>query len=246
MKCPGQDPRCWSGNMATEVPCPECGSLVEFFKDEGSGRCRRCGHRFLNPGVDFGCAQWCSVAEQCIGIAPARSSAAAPSGDGALAARLIQAIEEQTRQEPSRLARALRAFQCAKELVASEGGEPRIILAAALLLGAGASAPSGTPLAEEAVLLQAVPDEVTRARICRIIAACRRNEALDVPEFKIVWDACRLAAMAEQSNWPVAGGGAESGEARTLWTESARRKASSRLPGPTPPGAKSEGGSAPS
>ena len=71
MKCPGQDRRYWKGGAVFEVPCPECGYTVEIFKDESAGRCRHCGHRFLSPGTDFGCAQWCSLSNECLGIDPA-------------------------------------------------------------------------------------------------------------------------------------------------------------------------------
>ncbi|MGA2066288.1 MAG: DUF3786 domain-containing protein [Thermoguttaceae bacterium] len=70
MKCPGQDSRYWTGDPVVETPCPECGATVEIFRDESAGRCRRCGHRFLNPGANFGCAQWCSLAKECVGFIP--------------------------------------------------------------------------------------------------------------------------------------------------------------------------------
>jgi hypothetical protein len=42
---------------------------VEFFKDEVKRKCR-CGHVIVNPKLDFGCAEWCQYAEQCIGETP--------------------------------------------------------------------------------------------------------------------------------------------------------------------------------
>ena len=136
MKCPGQDPRYWTGEVVVEVPCPECGAGVEIFRDENAGRCRRCGHRFQNPGADFGCAQWCAMANECLGISPQRQPQAG-AAEGALAARLIQWIEPQFKDDPPRIARALKAFQRAKELVRQEGGDPRVVFCAALLLAVG-------------------------------------------------------------------------------------------------------------
>ena len=70
MKCPGQDSQHWKSGAVFEVKCPKCGTEVEFFKDDPSRKCGNCGHRFLNPDLDFGCASYCQYAEQCIGNLP--------------------------------------------------------------------------------------------------------------------------------------------------------------------------------
>lgn len=70
MKCPGQDTRYWKADAVSEAKCPRCGSDVEFFKDDTTRRCPACGHRFVNPAMDFGCASYCRYAEQCLGALP--------------------------------------------------------------------------------------------------------------------------------------------------------------------------------
>ncbi len=70
MKCPGQDSRYWKPGAIFEVRCPKCGSQVEFFKDDTTRLCKKCGHRFVNPKMDFGCASYCPYAEQCLGDLP--------------------------------------------------------------------------------------------------------------------------------------------------------------------------------
>jgi hypothetical protein len=136
MRCPGQDRRYWKEDAVFDVPCPKCGAAVEFFKDESSGRCRQCGHKLKNPKMALDCAQWCAYAEKCLGIVPeARASAAGK--EGAVASRLIQAVKDEFEADPSRLGRALIAFQHAKELLAKEGGDPTVVLPAALLLEVG-------------------------------------------------------------------------------------------------------------
>ncbi len=67
MKCPGQDSRLWGPEAIFEAKCPECGGPIEFFKDESSRKCRKCGHKVLNPKMDFGCAAYCRYAAQCLG-----------------------------------------------------------------------------------------------------------------------------------------------------------------------------------
>ena len=69
MRCPGQDLRFWKPEDIFEAQCPKCGSRVEFFKDEVRRKCR-CGHEIVNPRMNFGCAQWCQYAEQCVGVLP--------------------------------------------------------------------------------------------------------------------------------------------------------------------------------
>jgi len=184
-----------------DVPCPECGASVEFFKDETSGRCTKCGHRFRNPGIDFGCATWCSLAEQCLGFAPEGDSAPT-STEGALAGRLIQQIGEELKDAPARMISALKAFHHAKELVAKEGGVPRIALAASLLLEIadspeGDANDAGKECGQEIrqMLVEAGADEETTHDVSEIIGCCRSGKQLDGIEFKIVCDAERLARL---------------------------------------------------
>ena len=70
MRCPGQDSRYWKPGAVYDVACPHCGSQVEFFKDESTRRCKKCGNKIINPKMDFGCASYCKYAEQCIGELP--------------------------------------------------------------------------------------------------------------------------------------------------------------------------------
>lgn len=70
MQCPGQDNRYWDGEAVFEAPCPHCGNVLEFFKDDSQRSCKQCGNRVLNPRIDFGCAAYCSHAEQCLGSMP--------------------------------------------------------------------------------------------------------------------------------------------------------------------------------
>ena len=251
MKCPGQDRRYWTGAAAVEVPCPECGAAVEVFRDESRGRCPRCGHRFANPGTDFGCAKWCSLAKECLGFAPERQSAA-ESGEGPLAARLLQMLEERLKKEPMRLAYALRVFQHAKDLVSKEGGDPRVVLTAALWLAAdargdqpapstGAGSMPGPPASAEAeaAAQRLGLDTYTWERVEAILDGYRSGAEPDTIEFRIVWDSHRLARLAQgSSNGGLAGVGIGIGE--RLKTEAGRRKAQSLLQ-PAAPSPQAEG-----
>jgi hypothetical protein len=239
MKCPGQDRRYWAADAVAEMPCPRCGSAVEIFKDESSGRCARCGYRFLNPGADFGCAQWCAMAEQCVGPVPqAQSSSGA--GNRAPAARLIEGIEEAIGQDQARLARALRAFQYAKELAAKEGGDPRVALAAALLLEIGFPdsellESSGGPVPECGALFRANVildgsglDAESRRQVWQILQGAQPGNELRTVEHNIAWDCYRLTRLAEvYRDGPATE--AAGAIASRLQTEAAKQKAGDLL-----------------
>jgi hypothetical protein len=70
MQCHGQDSRYWDGAAVFEAPCPKCGTVVEFFKDDNTRKCGGCGEKVLNPRMDFGCASYCPYATQCLGELP--------------------------------------------------------------------------------------------------------------------------------------------------------------------------------
>ncbi|MFO7606613.1 MAG: HD domain-containing protein [Desulfurivibrionaceae bacterium] len=70
MQCPGQDSRYWDGEAVFEEKCPKCGAAIEFFKDDNTRKCGKCGHKALNPRIDFGCASYCPYASQCLGELP--------------------------------------------------------------------------------------------------------------------------------------------------------------------------------
>ncbi|MBN2475055.1 MAG: hypothetical protein JXB62_10635 [Pirellulales bacterium] len=207
MRCPGQDRAYWKDDAASETPCPKCGYAVEFFKDESSGRCPKCGHRFGNPKVSFDCAKWCSFAEQCLGFRPQRSIQGNP-GEGALVARLIREIKSHFAAEQPRIADALTVFQCARELLAKEGGDPRIVSAAALVWELDADQPRrpGESAAEppdatrstthaRRIMQAAGLEEDLIACVCRVLESCRTGNATDTVEFQVVSDARLLAHL---------------------------------------------------
>jgi hypothetical protein len=204
MRCPGQDRRYWTEDAVFEVPCPECGKSVELFKDETSARCTGCGHRFRNPGIDFGCAQWCALAEQCLGLVPERD-ADSQSKEGALAGVLIQRLSEIFASDVSRLARSLKVYHYAKELVPKLPADPRITLAAALLSGLcvrsldepQTATADGSDKAQQ-ILQEIGVDENTTARVHEILACYETGKVLDCVEFHIVHDAHTLDTLAAQ------------------------------------------------
>ena len=66
-KCPGQNMRFWGPGDIFDVPCPQCGEAVEFFRDDSKRRCANCGKLIFNPRQNFSCAAWCPAARDCLG-----------------------------------------------------------------------------------------------------------------------------------------------------------------------------------
>lgn len=65
--CPGQDKRNWASKDVYECPCPFCGYLIEFWKDDVKRKCKNCGKVIKNLKKDLGCAEWCKSSDKCIG-----------------------------------------------------------------------------------------------------------------------------------------------------------------------------------
>ena len=130
MKCPGQDTQYWSPGAIFEVDCPKCGQSVEFFKDDTSRKCGNCGHRFVNPNMDFGCAAYCQFAEQCIGNLPPELLA---QKDDLLKDRVAIEMKRYFKNDFYRIGHATRVARYAERIGKSEKGNMAVILSAAYL-----------------------------------------------------------------------------------------------------------------
>jgi len=133
MKCPGQDMRFWKPGDIFDAPCPQCGGRVEFFKDEVKRKCR-CGHEIVNPKLDFGCAQWCPYAEQCVGAVPedVRERQKAEGGD-LLRERIALEMKKYFRTDFKRVHHAIKVAKFAEQILKMEGGNPLVVMGVAYL-----------------------------------------------------------------------------------------------------------------
>jgi hypothetical protein len=130
MKCPGQDSQYWKPGAIFETKCPKCGAEVEFFKDDSMRRCGKCGHKFLNPGLDFGCASYCQYAEQCIGNLPPELIA---QKEDLLKDRVAIEMKRYFKNDFKRIGHASRVARYADKIGKQERGNLAVILTAAYL-----------------------------------------------------------------------------------------------------------------
>jgi hypothetical protein len=131
MKCPGQDSRFWGAEAIFEGKCPHCNEVVEFFKDEGSRKCRKCGNKVLNPKMDFGCAAYCKFASQCLGddIPPELLA----KRTDLLRDRVAMEVKKLLGRDFKRIGRTLKVAGYADTIRKAEGADPAIVTLAAYL-----------------------------------------------------------------------------------------------------------------
>ncbi|MCI5119983.1 MAG: HD domain-containing protein [Candidatus Electrothrix sp. AUS4] len=209
MQCPGQDSRYWSGEDVFESNCPKCGQAVEFFKDDSQQTCRNCGHRMLNPKIDFGCASYCPHAEQCLGALPLELVQA----QGDLFKDRIAIAMRRYFGEDSRRIRHAEAVAEQAELIAKteEGSDMMVIMATAYLHDIGireaerkfnSSAAhyqhsEGPPVAREILIrLKAKPELVDE--VCDIIGHHHAPRVEETTNFKVLYDADLIVNKIEQ------------------------------------------------
>ena len=207
MQCPGQDSRYWDANAIFEAKCPSCGNVVEFFKDEGSRPCKKCGNRVLNPKIDFGCATYCPYAEQCMGGLPDELK---KSKKEMLKDQVAIAMKKYFGTDFKRIAHAGRVARYTERINGEEGGNPAVVTIAAYLHDIGikeaerkynSSAPryqhsEGPPVARE-ILTELQADSQLIDEVCDIIGHHHQPQPEETLNFKVVYDADLIVNLEE-------------------------------------------------
>jgi HD superfamily phosphodiesterase len=207
MRCPGQDSRYWKPGAIYEVPCPVCDNPVEFFKDESTRRCKKCGHRLVNPRMDFGCAAYCKYAEQCLGELPPELLAQKKE---LLKDRVAIEMKHYFKQDFRRIGHATKVARYAEQLVREEKGDPAVVLSAAYLHDIGIHEAERKHRSTEAVYqeeegpsiardiltrLGAQPDLIDE--VCDIIAHHHHPRPEETINYKAVYDADLIVNLEE-------------------------------------------------
>ena len=207
MRCPGQDSRYWKPGAIFEAPCPVCDNPVEFFKDESTRRCKKCGHKMVNPRMDFGCAAYCKFAEQCLGELPPELLA---QKNELLKDRVAIAMKHYFKQDFKRIGHATKVARYAEQIVKEEKGDPAIVLSAAYLHDIGiheaerkhqSTAASyqeeeGPPIARE-ILNKLGANPLLLEEVCDIIGHHHHPRTEETVNFKVVYDADMIVNLEE-------------------------------------------------
>lgn len=205
MKCPGQDSRYWKPGAIFEAKCPKCGHDVEFFKDDTTRRCKQCGHRFLNPDMDFGCASYCQYAEQCIGDLPPELIA---QKENLLKDRVAIEMKRYFKRDFKRIGHATRVARYAEKIGKEEQGNLAVILTAAYLHDIGIKEAErkhqstaaryqeeeGPPIAKQILGKLGAREELIE-EVCDIVGHHHHPGPEESINFKSVYDADMIANM---------------------------------------------------
>lgn len=208
MKCPGQDSQFWKPGAIFEVKCPKCGKEVEFFKDDPTRKCPNCGHRFLNPSLNFGCASYCQYAEQCIGNLPPELLA---QKEDLLKDRVAIEMKRYLKQDFKRVGHAVRVARYAEQIGREEGGNLAVILSAAYLHDIGIKEAErkhqstaakyqeeeGAPIARDILNRLGAKEELID-QVCDIVVHHHHPREEETINFKSVYDADLITNLEEK------------------------------------------------
>ena len=210
MQCPGQDSRYWTNGAIFEAKCPKCDSDVEFFKDDKTRKYKNCGHRFLNPGLDFGCASYCKYADQCIGNLPPELLA---QKEDLLKDRVAIEMKRYFKHDFKRIGHASKVARYAEKIGREEKGNLAVVLVASYLHDIGIKEAElkhdssaaryqeeeGHPVAREILEKLGANDDLIE-EVCNIIAHHHHPGPEESNNYKSLYDADMLVNLAENHN----------------------------------------------
>ena len=208
MKCPGQDPRYWKFDAIFDAECPNCGTAVEFFKDETRRKCPKCGNKVLNPKMDFGCATHCKFAEICFGDLPPELI---KEKEDLFKDRVAVEMKLYFKQDFKRIGHAARVARYAERLVQEEKADPAVVLTAAYLhdiglkeaekkyeRNAAAHHEEEGPIVARELLEKLDAKHDLIEEVCDIIRHHHHPKGDESANFKVVFDADRIVNIEEQ------------------------------------------------
>jgi hypothetical protein len=210
MKCPGQNLRYWKPGDIFDVSCSQCGKKIEFFKDDVRRRCKSCGAQVTNPKIDFGCAEWCVYAEQCVGKLPAELK---EKRREFLKDRIASEMRRVFGKDSRRINHANKVVRFAEEILKGEGGDPAVVIAASYLHDIGIHEAErkykntagnyqereGPPIART-ILERLGAEKAMTDEVCDLIAHHHSPGHIQTLNFQILWEADSLANFEEATD----------------------------------------------
>lgn len=188
IRCPGQDTAFWDFSAIYDIKCPKCGQPVEFFKDEPARMCKKCGHEFVNPKMDFGCAAYCKYAEQCLGSLPPELIA---EKEELFKDRVAIEVKRYLGGNFKKISRLMKIARYVEQIIKEEIANPGLVLAAAYLHDTGANVTESQSIARE-ILAKLGAKEGMINEVCNLISDIQHSIIDKTINHKILSDAIRL------------------------------------------------------
>lgn len=240
MKCPGQDTQLWKPGDIFEAPCPDCGRIIEFFKDDTSRLCKGCGTRVLNPRLDFGCAAYCAFADQCLRELPPEALAQRAN---IFKDRVACEMRRYFGPDQRRIRHAERVAKVAEQILEHEPGDYAVVMTAAYLHDIGIREAEKRHQSSAAEHQEALGPEVARTilaslkadanlveEVCDIIAHHHHPRPQETDNFKVLYDADCIVNLEEaRSDKPGDRSRPGQGIGENLLTETGRTMARETL-----------------
>jgi len=203
-KCPGQDQRYWKPKDIFEINCLECGTPIEFWKDEPTRKCTKCKTLNTNPKLDLSCAEWCKYAKECLGTLSSYDNSV-------MCDVLTEEMKKLFADDQKRIDHSLEVLKYAEQILLAEGGDPLVVKAAAILHDIGIHKAQGkhgstadnfqeiegSIIAREILTKHSIDAELIE-HICQIIANHHSARDIDTTEFRIIWDADWLVNLPDE------------------------------------------------
>ena len=243
MKCPGQDSQYWKPGAIYEEKCPDCGTVIEFFKDDPYRKCGKCGKKIVNPRLDFGCAAYCPFAEQCLGTLPEEFL---NQRADLLKDRVAVEMKRYFQPDFKRIGHATRVARHAEQIGKQEKGHLAVILMAAYLHDIGIKEAErkynssaaryqeleGPPIARAILEKLGAPAAIID-EVCDIVGHHHHPRPEETTNFKAVYDADQIANLeAFHEKKPVAAKTVERLINNRLLTEAGKARARTVLSPP--------------
>lgn len=214
MKCPGQDTRYWKPGAVFEACCPKCEGTVEFFKDDTTRKCSQCGHRVVNPKMDFGCAAYCPYAEQCLGELPPEI---ASKNEKLLRNRVAVEMKRYFGSDFKRIGHAANVARYVEQISKDEKADMATTLCAAYLHDIGIHEAErkynstdaeyqhkeGPPIARE-ILTRLGASPLLVEEVCDIVAHHHQPRTSESLNYKVVYDADLIVNFEEHLKGGIA------------------------------------------
>ncbi len=165
-RCPGQDMRYWKPEDIFTVHCPHCQAEIEFWKDEPFRLCLSCQVEVRNPKQDFGCAQWCRQAQECLGAVPGQPGPAQP-----ISHRILAAMAAILGENHSQISLARRSLELLPGGPEADQGSLLVTRAVSMLRGLESERPARSMELARRILATAGVAEPAVEEICQALAA---------------------------------------------------------------------------